>query len=158
MNKELRGLIRSFRAAFAGVFYCIRSERNMRIHLAAVVGVVLLSLFYPFTALHYAVLALLFALVIAAEMINTAVERVVDLASPDYSELAKRAKDAAAGAVLVCAVAAVVIGVLLFRDESGIRNICSFVSAHPISVSVGCAAYLLCASCLIFLPRRNRHQ
>lgn len=156
MNRELRSLSASFRAAFSGIRDCICDERNVRIHLSAALGVVLISRFYAFTAVHYAVLTLIFALVISAEMLNTAIERVVDLESPSYHRLAKMAKDIAAGATLVCAIAAVVIGVLFFCDIDGIRRLLDFIREHT-ALFLSCAVgYVLLALSFIFLPGRRR--
>ncbi|GIP20529.1 hypothetical protein J22TS3_08040 [Paenibacillus sp. J22TS3] len=72
--------------------------------------------FFHLSAVKWAILLLTIAVVIAAELINTAVESVVDLTSPEQHPLAKAAKDTAAGAVLVCAIFAVIIGIVLFYD------------------------------------------
>lgn len=156
MNRELRSLSASFRAAFSGIRCCICDERNLRIHLSAALGVVLISRFYAFTAVHYAVLTLIFALVISAEMLNTAIERVVDLESPSYHRLAKMAKDIAAGATLICAIAAVVIGVLFFCDIDGIRRLLGFIREHTILFLLGSAGYVFFVLGFIFLPGSRR--
>ncbi len=156
MNRELRSLSASFRAAFSGIRCCICDERNLRIHLSTVLGVMLISRFYAFTALHYAVLTLIFAMVIAVEMLNTAIERVVDLESPSYHRLAKMAKDIAAGATLVCAIAAVVIGVLFFCDIDGIRRLLDFMRERTVLFLSCAAGYCLLAFSFIFLPGSRR--
>lgn len=117
------------------------SERNFRIHLTAAVGVLLLSVFYDFSAVQWAVIFLLFALVISAELMNTAVERVVDLLSPGYHKQAGLAKDMAAGAVLVTAAAAAIIGLLFFLNPAGLRNIGEFMRAKPLAFWLCVLAY-----------------
>lgn len=103
----------SVKYAWSGIVKAVREERNMRIHLAAASAVVLLGVWLGIGALEWALLIALFGLVIALELINTAVERVVDLVSPERHPLAKTAKDAAAGAVLTAALAAAACGLLL---------------------------------------------
>ena len=105
-----RSVGRSFRFAFGGVGYCLRTQRNFRIHTLAAAAVLIAGLLLRLAALEWAVLALTVTLVLAAEMLNTVVEAAVDLASPGYQPLAKVAKDVAAGAVLVTAIGAVVVG------------------------------------------------
>lgn len=113
-HKHRSGLRSSFRFAGAGVWWSLRTQRNMRIHLAISALAVLLALLLRFSARDLAVIALTITLVLALEMLNTVVEAAVDLASPQYHPLAKTAKDVAAGAVLVAAIGAVIVGVLLF--------------------------------------------
>ena len=107
-------LARSFHYAFAGLFYVARSQRNFRIHMAAALLAALLALALGFAPLEWAVLATIITLVMTLEMVNTVVEAAVDLASPVYHPLAKIAKDVAAGAVLLTAIGAVVVGLFLF--------------------------------------------
>ncbi len=107
-------LWRSFACAGAGVAHGLRTERNVRIHAAATLLAVALAALLRLDAGEWAVLLLTVGLVWATELINTAIEAVVDLVSPDQHELARIAKDVASGAVLVAAVIAVFVGVLLF--------------------------------------------
>lgn len=106
--------IKSFAYAFAGLGYCFRTQRNFRIHIAAAFLASLLGIFLGLSALEWAVLALLVVMVIAAEMVNTMVEALVDLVTTEYHPLAKVAKDVAAGVVLLTAIGAVAVGMLLF--------------------------------------------
>lgn len=100
----------SFAAAGSCVWQAIRQERNLRFHLVAVLLVLYGRSFYSFSAAEDAALFLTMGSVIAAELVNTAVERAVDLCCPRPNPLAKLAKDAAAGAVLVLAIVAVLVG------------------------------------------------
>ncbi len=105
----------SLRAAAAGLALAWRGERNLRFQCAAGYATLLLGVWAGLPAPELALLFLAAAGVLAAEMVNTAVERVVDLASSSsYHPLARTAKDIAAGAVLVTAVAALAVGALLF--------------------------------------------
>ena len=103
----------SFRFAFAGLWHVFRTQRNARIHAAVTLAVVALGLFLRLSPLRWAVLALTVGAVLAAEAMNTVVESLVDLVAPTFHPQAKIAKDAAAGAVLVLAMSAVVVGLLI---------------------------------------------
>ena len=105
---------RSFRYAFAGISYCLRTQRNFRIHTLAAGLVAVLGGLLGLAWTEWAILALTVTMVLAAEMVNTVVEAAVDLASPDYHPLAKVAKDVAAGAVLLTALGAVTVGICIF--------------------------------------------
>lgn len=104
----------SFGYAFSGIAYAFRTQRNFKIHLAiGVLAVVLGALLSIDAASWLAILICIFA-VFAAELINTSIESVVDMVSPQWNELAKHAKDCAAGAVCVVAVGAVCIAAIVF--------------------------------------------
>lgn len=114
--KLIKKLAVSFRYAARGIFFCITHETNMRIHIVAVIVVSFVSLFYELTKEQCILLVLTCVAVISAEMMNTAIEVVIDKVSPQYSALAKVGKDVAAGAVFVSAIAAVIVAVILFWD------------------------------------------
>ncbi|MFC4778516.1 diacylglycerol kinase family protein [Paenibacillus sp. GCM10023252] len=109
----MRRFTNSFRYAASGVYYAISSQRHMRIHLAASLIVIILGLLLNLKRMEWAILLLTMAGVIASEMMNTAVEKTVDLVTSEYHPLAKAAKDVAAGAVLIAALFAVIIGLLI---------------------------------------------
>jgi len=104
----------SFGFAFAGLRYAWRTQRNLRIHTVITAMVVALAGLLRFDALRWAILVLTIAMVWAAELLNTALEAVVDLTSPHPHPLARIAKDVSAGMVLLCAIAAVLVGLALF--------------------------------------------
>ncbi|MER3514049.1 MAG: diacylglycerol kinase [Chloroflexota bacterium] len=106
-----RNRLASFRYAFAGLAYVLRTQRNMWIHAVIAVGVVALGLWL--SLVEWALLVLTIALVFTAETANTIVETTIDLITQEHHPLAKVAKDVAAGAVLLSAMAAVVIGLLI---------------------------------------------
>jgi len=110
----LRRRVASFGYAFRGVAAALRSEIHLQFHALATVVVAGLGFYFQLNALEWALVALAVGLVWSLELANTAVEAVVNLVSPEYHPLAGRAKDVAAGAVLVGAVAALVVGVLVF--------------------------------------------
>lgn len=106
--------IDSFLNAIAGIKEAISRERNMKIHLVTALVVVVLAIVLSLPILHLLVLLIIISLVISFELMNTAIERLVDLATEEFHPLAKAAKDLAAGAVFVMAITAVVIGIILF--------------------------------------------
>jgi len=113
-SSQLRGFLRGFRFASAGVWYVVRTQRNMRVHLAATVAVIAAGLVLGVSATGWACLALAIGLVLTAEAINTVVEVIVDVWTTQAHPLAKAAKDAAAGAVLIASVAAAGVGAAVF--------------------------------------------
>ena len=102
-----------------GVWFCIRHERNFRVHMAVAAYVLLLAPYFSLSRGEWAALLAVVALVLAAEAVNTAVEQVGNLASPRRRTRARVAKDVAAGAVLLCAAGALAAGLFLFlRPEA----------------------------------------
>lgn len=111
---ERRSFWASLRIALAGAAYTLRTERNARIQLVIGGGALLLGLILRISAVEWAILLLLFFLVLALESLNTAVEAVVDLVTDDHHELAKVAKDTAAGAVVLMAMGSIGVGIAIF--------------------------------------------
>jgi diacylglycerol kinase (ATP) len=110
----VRRRVASFGYAFRGVWAALRTEIHLRFHALATVVVLGLGFYFRLSRLEWALVALAVSLVWSLELVNTAVEAVVNLVSPDYHPLAGRAKDVAAGAVLVGALAALAVGLLVF--------------------------------------------
>ena len=108
-----RDMLDSFRFAFAGLWYTLRTQRNTRIQLAIAVAVVALGLWLGLSCIQWAALTLTIGFVLVSEMLNTVTETLVDLVSPGYHPLAKVVKDITAGAVLVAAITSVVVGLLV---------------------------------------------
>ena len=106
-------LERSFRNAFSGVSYALRTQRNARIHLGITLAVLVLGTWLRIGIEGWVPLILVAGLVWTAELINTALEAAIDLASPQEHSLAKTSKDVSAGAVLLAAATATVIGFLI---------------------------------------------
>lgn len=104
----------SFRHAFRGIFCVIRSQHNFRIHLGFAILVVLAGFLFSISALEWLVLMLTIALVLSLEMINSAIEYLVDLVTKERHPLAAKVKDIAAGAVLVAAIISIIIGLIIF--------------------------------------------
>ena len=113
-ERRWRRRVASFGHAGRGVWAALRSEVHLRFHALATVVVIGLGLYCGITRLEWALLALAVAGVWTAELLNTAIEALTDLASPAWHPLAGKAKDVAAGAVLLAALGALVVGVLVF--------------------------------------------
>src|SRR5215217_1527192 len=118
-KKGQQGVARSFHRAYRGVSYAVRTQRNMRFHVLVSAVVLVLSLFVGVSKLELAMLVLVIAIVLVTEILNTALEFTVDLVTREYHPLAKLAKDASAGAVLVASVAALAVGYLVLGDDLG---------------------------------------
>lgn len=112
--RRSRTLAASFGFAFAGVWHALRTQRNARIHAITAACACVAGTVARINWQEWAVLAVTIGSVFAAELVNTSLESLVDLVSPEYHERAKVAKDAAAGAVLATALAAVAVGACIF--------------------------------------------
>ena len=110
-------LYKSFGYAFEGIFAVIKKERNMQIHCCMMVLVILAGLFFQISAVEWCICCVLFGLIMSLELVNTAVESVVDLVTEERRPLAKLAKDAAAGAVLLASIMAAVAGLIIFLPK-----------------------------------------
>jgi undecaprenol kinase/diacylglycerol kinase (ATP) len=110
----MRAFLRGFGYAFAGIAYAVRTQRNLRVHLAIAGVVILAGWGLQVTAIEWAILVLTIGAVFSAELINTVAELAVDLLTQEYHPMAKVAKDVGAAAVLVTVVAAVGVGVAIF--------------------------------------------
>ena len=112
--KEWRRLVRSFSYALQGIVYTVKTQRNMQIHVAAATLVLAAAWWLQIPRSDVLLVFFSIGLVFSLELMNTAVEAVVDLASPEWHTKAKIAKDASAGAVLVAAILSVGIGIMVF--------------------------------------------
>ncbi len=110
-------LIKSFRYSFTGINELLRSEPNTRIHLLATVCALIAGILLRISKSEWCIILIVIALVWAAEAFNTAIEKLTDHLFPEYHETARFAKDVAAGAVLVCAIAALVCGLIIFLPK-----------------------------------------
>ena len=119
-----KSLINSFKYACRGIKSAIKSERNMKIHFLATLIVTALGFILGLDPLEWVACIFSIVIVISSEMLNTAIETIVDLVSPNINPLAKKTKDIAAGAVLVLAIGALVVGLIIFIPK--IVNICLY--------------------------------
>jgi diacylglycerol kinase len=113
-QSELAKFIAGFRYAFNGLWYAIRTQRNVRVHVSIAILAIVLGILLHISALEFAMVFVAITSVFIAEMFNTVFELCIDIATPEYHPLAKIAKDVAAGAVLLSAMLAVVIGLFVF--------------------------------------------
>lgn len=110
----MRKFFKSFDYAWSGILYGVQAERNLKFHLLAAIVVILAGLLTGLSVIEWSIVVLLIGGMLALEMMNAAIERVVDLVTLENHPLAKHAKDLAAGAVLVYAISSVVIGLIIF--------------------------------------------
>ena len=109
--------LESFGHAVNGISYTANHERNFLIELVFAIMVVIAAYLFKVSIIEWAILVLTMGIVLALEIINTSIERSVDLVTKEYKELAKIAKDAAAGAVLIMSIFSVVIGIIIFLPK-----------------------------------------
>ena len=114
---SIKKRIQSFGFAFKGVATLFKTQPNARIHLMAILLVTVAGYLLKVSITEWCFIVMSFAMVLAAEAFNTAVEFVVDLTSPDYHPLAGKAKDVAAAAVLITAIGAAIIGIIVFLPK-----------------------------------------
>lgn len=113
----LKKRIKSFGYAIKGISTLFSTQINARIHAMALIIVVLMGFYYHINGHEWTIIILTSAMVLSAEAMNTAIEFVVDMVSPDYHILAEKAKDVAAAAVLLAAIGAIIIGLLIFLPK-----------------------------------------
>jgi diacylglycerol kinase (ATP) len=121
-TRRAPSLIDSFNYAFEGIIHVLRTQRNLRIHFAIAFVVIITALIVNVTKLELIVLLISIAFVLIAEMINTAVEAAIDIATTSFDPMAKLAKDIAAGAVLIASVNAIAVGYLVFSNKVANRS------------------------------------
>jgi len=105
--------LESFRYAFAGIWYTFKTQRNAQIHLSIAVAIFILGLILKLNLTEWAILTLTTGFVITAEMLNTVAEAAMDYATTEFNPQVKIVKDVAAGAVLVAAITAVLVGLFI---------------------------------------------
>ena len=116
-SRRAPGVIESFNYAFEGIIHVLRTQRNLRIHFAIAVAVLVVALWIGVDRIELVVLLLAIAFVLIAEMVNSAIEAAIDVATSSFDPLAKLAKDIAAGAVLIASVNAIAVGYLVFSGH-----------------------------------------
>lgn len=137
--ENLKNLLMSFVYAFRGIGYMIRNERNMRIHITCLIymfSILIFSDWFVISKTEYVLLLITSALVLAAETFNTAVENSVNLYGEERTESGKIAKDAAAGAVLICAIISVIIGIVIMFQPAAFVKMAQYFIANPLMILV----------------------
>lgn len=136
-----RNFVESTNLAMEGILYVAKSQKHMRYHLWAAGIIIIVSLLLGVTRFEFLILSFIILLVLLAEMLNTAVETIVDIVSPEYNELAKAAKDVAAGAVFLVSVGAIITGYLILfpyikRPFTGVITYIETSSEHLTIISI----------------------
>lgn len=114
LKVKTKKILNSFKYAIQGFFTSFRKERNMKIHVFIMICVIILGIWLKISQIEWFICIILFGIVIAGEMFNTAIETTVDIAMPYKNKKAKIAKDVSAGGVLILAITAAVIGCMIF--------------------------------------------
>lgn len=114
MRYNFKKQLKSFTYAWKGILTCAGHEQNITFHLVAAIVVVAAGFFFNITHTEWMVVMLCIGTVITAELFNSAIERLVDLVSPEWQKIAGEVKDIAAGAVLVTAITAAIVGLIVF--------------------------------------------
>ena len=120
--RRSRSLLESFNFAFEGIIHALRTQRNLRLHFLIAVAVIVAAVAFDVTRIELIALLLSITFVLIAEMLNSAIEAAVDMASTSFDPLAKLAKDVAAGAVLIASINAVAVGYLVFSGDVAERS------------------------------------
>ncbi len=116
-KKSKPSLLKSFYYAFQGIKVNILTERNLAIHFLVMLLVIVCGFVFKISVTEWLICILLFGFVITLELMNTAIETAIDICMPEINPKAKLAKDTSAGAVLVVAIVAVVIGIIIFGPK-----------------------------------------
>jgi diacylglycerol kinase (ATP) len=116
------GVLESFNYAFEGIIHVLRTQRNLRIHFAIAVAVIVFALIVNVTKLELIALLISITFVLISEMLNSAVEAAIDIATTSFDPMAKLAKDVAAGAVLIASTNAIAVGYLVFAGKVADRS------------------------------------
>lgn len=114
---QVKKRLKSFSYAFAGIKDLFKTQPNAKIHLVVAICVIIAGFFFQVSTTEWCILAITMAMVLSAEAFNTALEYLTDLVSPDHHPLAGKTKDVAAGGVLISAIAAVIVGLIIFLPK-----------------------------------------
>ncbi len=106
--------VKSFGYAASGIAQAFHEGRNFKVQLGFAVAAIVLGIVFAINPVEWAIIAVCIGVVLGGECVNTSIEAIVDLVSPDYHELAKRAKDCAAAGVLLCSIASLFVAALIF--------------------------------------------
>ncbi len=152
---SFKRLLKSFKYAFAGLGYVINQEQNMRIHISVASLITAFAYYYGISRAQWAALFAIIAFVLFAEAVNTAIERLADAVSTEYSEAVKHAKDVAAGAVTIVCGGALLVGVAIFLDIEKIGKTLTYIFTTPSALAICTAIGILDILFLIFGGKRK---
>lgn len=157
MGKSFLRFFRGFKYAFNGIFYALHTQKNMRFHASIMAFMFFFLLKYDFFEIsrgQFAILALTCGIVLSLEFVNSSIEAVVDLVSPEYNRLAGIAKDTAAGAVLMSAIAAVIVGLIIMLQPKAFSAMGYYYAEHIAELIAVIAAVILDIVWIMF-PRSD---
>ena len=112
--RKMKKIRNSFKYAIEGIWTSFKTERNMKIHIFIMILVIIAGIILKINKSEWIICIILFAIVIGSDLFNTSIETIVDMVMPEKNEKAKIAKDVSAGAVLVVAIGAAIIGLVIF--------------------------------------------
>lgn len=147
MRRPRTSILETFNYAFQGVIHVLRTHRNMRIHVVAALAVLVAAIAIGVSRVELMVLLLSIAFVLISEMVNSAIEGAIDVATTAFDPMAKLAKDIAAGAVLIAAVNAIIVGYLVFSSAIADHSsrLLNRLSDAPAELSIGALAVTILA-------------
>jgi len=125
-SPRVRAFFKSFVFAYFGILQVVATQRNMVVHCIIAIPTLLATQLLSFTRTENIIVLLCVALVLACELINTSIENLCDVVSPNYNPAVRRSKDAAAGMVLISAIASAAVGVILFTSEGRFARLLSW--------------------------------
>jgi diacylglycerol kinase len=117
MPIKIRRLVQSFKYAFKGVIYSFKEEQNIKIHFIVTAVIIIFAIYFRISALEIIALIIVIFFVIAMELVNTILERVVDIIKPRMHPYAKNIKDMQAAVVLMAAIASILVGIIIFLPK-----------------------------------------
>ncbi len=151
--KELKKFVKGFRFAFEGIVTALKTECNMRVHIVCMFYMYLFLLafdFFEITRTQFAIIFIANGLVIGGELINTAVEAAVDLHGKEHTPLGKIAKDTAAGAVLIFAIAAVACGIAIMYQPEAFKLLFNYFATHIFALILFILSLILAILFILF--------
>ena len=113
----MKKIINSFKYAFQGIVTSLKTEKNMKVHILAAILVIVSGVLLKISKIEWIMCTFAITIVIAAELFNTAIETIVDMITTEQNEKAKIAKDVSAGAVLITAIGAAIVGIIIFLPK-----------------------------------------
>lgn len=151
----MSSFFKGFAYAGKGVWRALCTERNMRFHLCAAFYVFWLSRYYTLTTAEHAILAVVVFGVFSLELINTSVEKLVDIAKPEWNEKAGTVKDIAAGAVLAFCVGAVIVGIYIFGNTDILMGVFRHFAKNPFLIVLFILSVIFCLWFIFGLGRKK---
>ncbi len=152
----MKKLVKSFGYAFQGILSAVKTERNMRIHIVCMIYMYFFLFAFDFFEITNTQLAIIFianGLVMGAELMNTAIESVVDLHGEEHTPLGKIAKDCAAGAVLVFTIFSVLCGIAIMYQPLAFQKLFAYFIENPIAIVLFLVSVVIFS---IFIFKRNK--